>query len=337
MRADRLLAVLLLLQTRGQMSARELAAELEVSERTIYRDIEALSSAGVPVYAERGRSGGCALLPGYRTDVSGLTPSEAQALFMFTGRGAPPGSEAELRQALRKLLAALPAAARPAAQTARDRVVVDAQAWHQPTDDVPWLASVQDAVWRSRRIRLSYRTADATVGTAMRIDPYGLLIKAGRWYLLGAEDGVERLLRLSRVDSVELLDEPADRPERLDLEHMWRRLRERLEERGAGLPVLLRVRTTAAHRFVRLSARQLAIAAPDPLPPAGTDGWMELDLTYVALGAARAVIAGFADAVEVLEPPELVAALVDLAERILALYPAVSPAGDQPAAPRRPR
>lgn len=320
MRADRLLAILLVLQTRGRVSARELAAELEVSERTIYRDISALSTAGVPVYAERGRTGGCGLLPGYRTDMSGLTPTEAQALFMFTGRGAPPGSEADLRQALRKLLAALPAAARPAAVAARERVVVDAQGWHQPDDEVGCLPAVQEAVWSTRRVRLRYRSADATRPRPTVVDPYGLLVKAGRWYLLGGVNGTERVFRLSRVDDVELLPEAADRPDGLDLDRMWQRLRERLEERGPGSPVRLRVRADQAHRLLRLSARQLAAPTPDPVPPAGPDGWVRLDLTYVALGAARAVLAGFGGDVDVLAPDELADALVELAEEILVRY-----------------
>jgi predicted DNA-binding transcriptional regulator YafY len=326
MRADRLLAILLLLQTRGRVSARELATELEVSERTIYRDVSALSTAGVPVYAERGRSGGCGLLPGYRTDVSGLTPSEARALFMFTGRGAPAGSEAELRQALRKLLAALPAPARPAAVAARERVVVDAQGWHQSADDVPCLAVVQEAVWSSRRVRLRYRTADATAPRSIVVDPYGLLVKAGRWYLLGGVDGAERVFRLSRVDDAQALPELAERPDRLDLDEMWQRLRQLLEERGPGSAVRLRIRADQAQRLLRLSARQLSVPAPDPPPPADADGWVRLELRYIALGAARAVLAGFGGDVEVLAPDELADALVDLAEEILARY-RLTPAG----------
>jgi len=334
-RADRLLAILLTLQTRGRVSARELATELEISERTVYRDIAALSSAGVPVYAERGRHGGCALLPGYRADVTGLTPTEAQALFMFSGRGAPAGSEADLRQALRKLVAALPAPARPAAVAARERLVVDAQAWHQPGDDVPSLAVVQAAVWAGQRLRLSYRTADAGRPSVVVVDPYGLLVKAGRWYLLGGVGREERLFRLSRVDNAEAMAEPALRPDHLDLEALWQRLRERLEERGPGVAVRLRVRAEQAPRLVRLSARQLTRPAPDPLPPADRHGWIKLDLEYVAVGAARAVLAGFGGEVEVRRPAELVEALVELAEEILDRY-RLSPA-DGPSGQRRRR
>jgi predicted DNA-binding transcriptional regulator YafY len=320
MRADRLLAELLLLQARGPLSASRLAAELEVSERTIYRDMEALSAAGVPVYTERGRNGGCALLPGYRADVTGLTEAEARALFMFTGRGAPAGAEADLRQALRKLLTALPAAQRPAAQTARDRLVVDPRAWHQPTEEVPHLATVQEAVWQTRKLRLRYRSSDAPRPRTVTVDPYGLLVKTGRWYLIAATAGVPRVYRLSRVDGATLLDAPARRPAGLDLEDLWQRLRGEFEDRGPGLAVRLRVQAPAAARLVRLAARQLTGPAPDPLPEPDRAGRVTLELRFVALGAARAVLAGFGGDVEVVRPTELRQAMVELAREILARY-----------------
>src|SRR5258708_10027330 len=131
----------------------------------------ALSTAGVPVYTERGRNGGCALLPGYRADVTGLTEAEARALFMFTGRGAPAGAETDLRQALRKLLTALPAEQRPAAQAARDRLVVDPQAWHHASDDVPHLATVQHAACQNRRLRPRQPSRDTPPPRTVTIHP----------------------------------------------------------------------------------------------------------------------------------------------------------------------
>jgi predicted DNA-binding transcriptional regulator YafY len=320
MKSDRLLAILLLLQARGRMSARQLAAELEVTERTIYRDMEALSAAGVPVYTERGRHGGCALLDGYRSDLTGLTAAEARALFMFTGRGAPAGEEADLRQGMRKLLAALPAPQRPAAQAARDRVVVDARAWHQGAEEVPALATVREAVWQTRRLRLSYRSGDAPATRTYTVDPYGLLVKTGRWYLLAGVDGQDRVFRLSRVDDATMLDETAHRPPGLDLERLWDRLRSRFEDRGDGMPVRLRVRRAEAARLLRLCARQLAVPAPDPLRAPDPDGWVTLDLRFVALGAARAVLAGFGGDVEALSPPALRQSLANLARDLLARY-----------------
>jgi predicted DNA-binding transcriptional regulator YafY len=328
-KSDRLLAILLLLQTRGRTSARELAAELEVTERTIYRDLSALSTAGVPVYTERGRNGGCALLAGYRADLTGLTAAEARALFMFGGRGAPAGpdtggtaagAEADLRQALRKLLTALPAPQRPAAQAARDRTVVDARGWHQGAESTPALATVQEAVWQTRRLLLRYRSSDSPDIREYTVDPYGLLVKAGHWYLIAAIDDEPRVYRVSRVDSAVLLGDPARRPPGLDLQTLWDQLRRRFEERGPGTPVRLRVRSREASRLARLAARQLATPAPDPLPRPDGEGWVTLELRFVALGAARAVIAGFGGDVEVVTPARLRRDLVMLARELLARY-----------------
>ena len=321
MKSDRLLAILLLLQARGRMSARELAGELEVTERTIYRDLSALSTAGVPVYAERGRNGGCALLAGYRTDLSGLTATEARALFTFGGRGSPAGEEADLRQALRKLLTALPASQRPAAEAARDRTVVDARGWHQGEETTPALDEIREAVWQTRRLRLTYRGSDDPGGREYTADPYGLLVKAGRWYLIAGVDREPRVFRVSRVDSARMLDEKADRPAGLNLERLWRELRERFEERGPGTTVRLRVRQREAARLTRIIGRQLTVPAPDPLPRPDEDGWVHLDLRFVALGAARATLAGFGGDVEVLGPARLRCDLVALARELLARYP----------------
>src|SRR5215469_2118030 len=239
MRSDRLLSILLLLQVHGRLSAGDLAGRLEVSQRTIHRDVEALSAAGVPVYAERGRHGGIALLAGYRTDVSGLTAPEARALFVFAGRGtlADLGLEGELRSALRKLLSVLPEPHRPDAEQAAGRVVVDPRAWMRSRDDVPHLATVQDAVWRDRRLRMRYRRPGASDPVDRLLDPYGLVAKAGTWYLVGADGGEPRLYRVSRIEAAEVTDQAAERPAALDLEA----LRGRVEGRGPGVEVRARV------------------------------------------------------------------------------------------------
>src|SRR5439155_6633823 len=169
-RADRLLSLLSLLQVHGRLSATDLARRLEVSTRTVYRDIEALSASGVPVYTEQGRRGGCVLLPGYRTDVSGLTSAEARALFTFTGRGL--GMDADLKAALRKLLAQLPEPQRPEALHAQSSVVVDPRGWRRVADQTPHLDTVQTVVRQGKRLRMNYRGSERTV------DPYGLVAKA---------------------------------------------------------------------------------------------------------------------------------------------------------------
>src|SRR5947209_21216 len=228
-----------MLQAHRRLSARDLAGRLEVSERTIHRDVEALSAAGVPVYAERGRHGGIALLPGYRTDVSGLTAPEARALFVFAGRGtlADLGLEGDLRSALRKLLSVLPEPHRPGAEQAAGRVVVDPRAWMRSRERLPHLAVVQDAVWRDRRLRLRYRRPGAPDAVERLLDPYGLVAKAGTWYLVAADAGEPRLYRVSRIEAAEATEEPADRPPGLDLEALWEDLRGRVEDRGPGLEI----------------------------------------------------------------------------------------------------
>jgi predicted DNA-binding transcriptional regulator YafY len=320
MRSDRLLSILLLLQVHGRLSAGELAERLEVAERTIHRDVEALSAAGVPVYAERGRHGGIALLPGYRTDVSGLTAPEARALFVFAGRGtlADLGLEADLRSALRKLLSVLPEPHRPGAEQAAGRVVVDPRAWMQSRDELPHLAAVQEAVWRDRRLRVRYRRPGADEAAERLLDPYGLVAKAGTWYLVGAAGGEARLYRVSRIEAAEVTGEPADRPPDLDLEALWEELRGRVEDRGPGVRVLVRVRPERLQLVLRVVASHLVERAGEA--PAGADGWPRLDLRYPAAGAAVASLLAFGADVEVLEPPGVRADLRDAARAIVALY-----------------
>jgi predicted DNA-binding transcriptional regulator YafY len=322
MKSDRLLSLLLLLQGHGRLSARRLAERLEVTERTIHRDVEALSAAGVPVYAERGRNGGIALLPGYRTDVSGLSAGEAKALFIFAGRGsaaAELGLETELRGALRKLLAALPAPTRPGAEEAQQRVVVDPRAWLRPSEELPWLGVIQEAVWAGRKLRLSYRRAGAEAAGDRVVDTYGLVSKAGTWYLIAGDRGEPRLYRVSRVQSAEQLDQPALRPAGLDLDDLWQELRRRVEERGPGVEVELRVRRERSEMLLRLARSQLT-TPPEGEPEAEPGGWVRHRLRFVAEGAAQGLLLGFGTDVEVLSPPSLRAMMGASAAAIARLY-----------------
>jgi predicted DNA-binding transcriptional regulator YafY len=310
--------MMLVLQTRGRVTAPELARELEVSERTVYRDVEALSAAGVPVYTERGRHGGVALLAGYRTDVTGLTGDEARALFAYGGRGAP--HDEDLRSALRKLLAALPAGRRPELQRAGERVVIDPTGWRREPEEVPALTAVREAVWADRRLRLRYRTSEAPVPRAYTVDPYGLLAKAGVWYLIAAHRGRPKLFRVGRVERAEQTGEAADRPADLDLEELWRRLRGDLETVATPVPVLLRVRRGRTAMLLRIAAGQLAGPPGEPVPDAERPTWDRLALPFRAVGAARAALLGFGGEVEVLHPPEVRADLVATARAVLARY-----------------
>ncbi|MFE0106274.1 helix-turn-helix transcriptional regulator [Streptomyces sp. NPDC059009] len=325
MKSDRLLSILLLLQTRGQVPAHELADRLEVSVRTIYRDIEALSASGVPVYAERGRHGGIALLPGYRTDVTGLTADESRALFILGSQGAHAalGLDAALGSALRKVMAALPEPHRPAAELTSRRILVDSSRW---TRGVPAAAVeldvLQDAVFADCRLRLRYRHSGATEPKTYTVDPYGLVSKAGIWYLVADRDGEPRLFRADRVRSAALLDEPVQRRPGVELADAWEVLRRQVEERPGLVAVTARVRRERLDMFLRLCGGALT----EPPESAGEGEWATVRLGYGDVREARTLLA-FVDTVEVLDPPEARALLARDAAAISALYP------PEPAAP----
>ncbi|MFF5441778.1 helix-turn-helix transcriptional regulator [Streptomyces achromogenes] len=317
MKSDRLLSILLLLQTRGRVPAPELAERLEVSVRTIYRDVEALSAAGVPVYAERGRHGGIGLLAGFRTDVTGLTADESRALFVLAAQGAHAalGLDAALASALRKVMAALPAPHRPAAEVTSRRVLVDATRWKSGPEQAADLAVLQDAVFSDRRLRLRYRHSGEREARTYTVDPYGLVAKAGIWYLVADRRGRPRLFRADRVRRARLLDEPVRRRPGVELAGLWEELRRRVEEREAGVEVTVRVRRELADMFRRMAAAQLTAEPEDD----GESPWVTARLAYPALRAVRQLLA-FSDRVEILDPPEARAELVAGARSVLALY-----------------
>jgi predicted DNA-binding transcriptional regulator YafY len=223
MRASRLDALLLLLQTRGRATASELAETLEVSVRTIYRDLEALSAAGVPVYAEPGRNGGCQLIDGYRTRLTGLTAKEAEALFM-SGVPGPVGElglGTVLGAAQLKVLAALPKDLADRATVTRQRFHLDAPNWFKSGRNEPHLAAIAAAVWEDHCIVIRYRHPGSSESVERNLEPFGLVLKAGVWYLVARRDGELRTYRVSRVDAVEAVDAPFERPADFDLARYW--------------------------------------------------------------------------------------------------------------------
>ncbi|GAA3448039.1 helix-turn-helix transcriptional regulator [Planomonospora venezuelensis] len=229
MRADRLVAALLLMQARGRMTAADLAEELEVSVATARRDLEALSSAGIPVYPQAGRGGGWSLLGGARTDLTGLTAPEARALFLLLGPAASAAPEA--RSALRKLLRALPGTFRADAEAAAEAVVVDPARWGERDRERPEpVETLQTAVVRRRKVDLVYdgRTRERT---RRLVDPWGLVDKDDVWYLLaGTEDG-QRTFRVDRIAEATVTDLPAERPADFELPEAWRRVVDEVEQR----------------------------------------------------------------------------------------------------------
>lgn len=317
MRADRLLSIVLLLQVHRRLTARDLAERLEVSERTIYRDIDALSTAGVPVYTERGPHGGVCLPEEYRARLPGLSEVEIQSLFV----GAPAQLMADLglaqasERALLKLLAALPPVARRCAEDARQRIHVDPVGWLRSADSVPYLSVLQDGVWQERKVRMTYRRSDGSTSERL-VDPLGLVAKGSVWYLVAAVEGAPRTYRVSRVQDAALSDEPCVRPRDFDLVAYWERSRADFE---ANLPYFMaRVRTSPGVlqrlRFGGVFARV------EEVGPAGSDGWSTALVRFDTEDEACAFILGYGPGVEALEPESLRAAVVERAQRVIAVY-----------------
>ncbi|MFE3016967.1 helix-turn-helix transcriptional regulator [Streptomyces sp. NPDC059256] len=235
MRTDRLVAILLLLQRREQVTAAEVAQELEISERTARRDLDALAMAGVPVYSMQGRGGGWRLVGGARTDLSGLTASEARALFLVAG----PASAATpaVKAALRKLVQALPEPFRMQAEAAASSLVKDPQRWGADRIEVPpprFLDELQDAVIRGVQVRIGYVDREGAE-TQRTVHPLGIVAKGPSWYLVSHTESGRRTFRIDRVSSVDPTDDPVHRPEDFDLAESWREIADEIDRRRTPL------------------------------------------------------------------------------------------------------
>ncbi|MGW2200673.1 helix-turn-helix transcriptional regulator [Streptomyces sp. NPDC001774] len=319
MRADRLVSLVLLLRGRGRLTAETLARELEVSTRTVLRDIEALSAAGVPVYSERGRHGGFALLPGFRTELTGLNHDEALALLTAaSGRGERVfGLGPALASARRKVVDALPESHRATASDAARRILVEPEtdllSRRQAADEVPGatMAEVRRAVLAGHKLRIHYA---ATGGSPQwrTVDPIGLVTVRDRGYLLATRAGADRTYRLSRVLAAEALPEPAERPGGIDLDRIWRERAARFLSDG-HLTVLVRV--NPARREELLDAA-LAVRAEEP----DADGLLRLEVTYQDARHAEWALWQLGTDAEALAPPSLRTALHTRATTLATRY-----------------
>lgn len=309
MRADRVLSLLLLLQARGRLSASELAARLEVSRRTVYRDVVALGAAGVPVRTEPGPRGGIELVDGWRTDLTGLTEPELNAL--FTSAAGP-----AFESAMGKLAAALPGESGRRAGRMRERLLIDSAGWGRRGAASPHLRVVQDAVFGDRRLRLRYRRAEAQVMERV-VDPLGLVLKAGVWYLLADAASKRRLFRLSRVEAAEALDEPARRPHGFDLAAAWREHAASWDAGRSALEVLVKVADADLPLVLRVAGDRVTAR-----PRQGV-----VRMAFPAVEPAAAFLSSFGALVEALEPLQL---RIELARRGADLVRLYAPVGKQP-------
>ncbi|MEU6806177.1 helix-turn-helix transcriptional regulator [Streptomyces neyagawaensis] len=333
MRAARLIKMVLLLQSRPSMTAAELARELEVSERTVTRDAQALSEAGVPVYADRGRAGGYRLIGGYRTRLTGLARNEAEALFLSGVPGAlrEMGLEDAASAARLKVSAALLPSLRDASRTASQRFHLDAPSWFKEPKTPELLPVVADAVWDDRRITARYRRGDTEV--ERRLEPYGLVLKAGIWYLCarvadaGAHPGADtrsapfRTYRIDRFSTVETEDARFTRDEDFDLPTYWEHQAERFARSILHAEVVIRLSPEGVRRLPHVvdpvSARD-ALTATDDAPDA--HGWTTVTLRVESEDVARTQLTALGAEVEVLAPESLRSRFAEDARRLAELY-----------------
>ncbi|GAA4553306.1 helix-turn-helix transcriptional regulator [Pseudonocardia xishanensis] len=310
MRADRLVAILVLMQARGRVTAGQVAAELEVSVATARRDLEALSAAGVPVYPQPGKGGGWSLVGGARTDLTGLTAGEARALFLLAGPGA--GDGAELRSALRKLVGALPETFRAEAAAAADAVLVDPAPWgSRGTARDPAVDLLAEAVVRRRKVRFGYGGRDRLV------DPWGLVDKAETWYLIAGTPDGRRTFRVDRATDVERTDLAAERPAELSLARAWRETVEAMERHRSAAAATV---TCPARLVPVLRSHFGRHCEVGEVGEVGEEDGTRLRITAQSDQALAEQLAGWADHVEVEGPPRVRTALAELGARLAHKY-----------------
>lgn len=316
MRADRLISLVLLLRNRGLMSASQLAGELEVSERTVLRDIEALSTSGFPVYAERGRHGGFQLLPGFTTDLTGLTAPEATAL-LAADVSASLGMSAAFSSAMRKVLAALPDEQRRHASSVANRVLVRPDGWIRDRAVDEYLEVVQQSVFEGRRLRMDYAGRDGANRTRT-IDPLGLVYAAGIWYLLATDNGQARTYRVSRIARAEVSDEQAVRESAYDIAAAWDARRE--DFRSSRNLVEARIRVRRDH-LEQVAGTAVRIGEPvDVLEDPLREGWVEVEVLLGGESHAGYLAWMLAENCEIVAPASLRSGIRRQAERMILAY-----------------
>jgi len=318
MRADRLLSIVLLLQTNQQLTTRALASRLEVSDRTIHRDMEALSGAGIPIVAARGSAGGWSLLGDYRTNLTGLNETEIETLFVTK----PSKVLSDLRLeraaecALLKLLAALPSTYRRAAERARRRIYVDTVGWARHEEPVPLLPVLQEAIWLERKLAFTYeRGLDGEPVTRI-VHPLGLVAKGSAWYLVAAVEGAVRTYRISRITHAELLEEPATIPTDFDLMEYWEQSKATFKSSLPRYEAQFRV-SPEILPFLHLAGRFARVSANYEREPSG---WIRVAVGFDVEEMACQYALSNGAKLEVLEPESLRKRVIDAAREVVSFY-----------------
>ncbi len=312
MRADRLVAILLMMQTRGRVTAAEVAEELEISVATARRDLEALSMAGVPVYPQPGRGGGWSLVGGARTDLTGLTAGEARALFLLAGPSA--NAVPEVKSALRKLVRALPQPFRTEAAAAADAVVIDPARWGQTDRELPpVVALLQRAVVQRNKVRLRYASKKGE-HTERLVDPWGLIDKDAIWYLIAGTDNGQRTFRIDRITEVVVTDETAYRPADFDLSATWNEVVDELEQRRAATAATVLISERLLPILRNQQGRHCVVDGPID------DGRIRVQVTAPTAWMLAQQLAGWGASIEVLDPPEVRTELARIGTELLERY-----------------
>ena len=307
MRASRLVSLLLLLQTRGRMTAQDLADELEVSVRTVYRDVESLGASGVPIYADRGPTGGYQLLDGYRTRLTGLTSDEAGSLSLagVPGPAAELGLGSFLAAAELKLRASLPGELADRVDRVRERFHLDAPGWFRADEPTPHLATVADAVWRERMLEVRYRRWKAPREVTRTLSPLGVVLKAGRWYLVAGRQDKITAYRVVNILEAALLDEPAQRPPGFDLAKFWQEWTDRYERGVYTASATVRMTTEALNRMAYVFPPEMARVARASAGTPDEDGWLTTTVPIESIRHGHIELLKLGADAEVLAPPEL--------------------------------
>jgi len=320
MRADRLISLLMLLQQPGKITGRELAKRLEVSERTIYRDISVLSTSGVPVYGEPGPNGGYTLLDGYRTQLTGLNERETRALFMLNIPSplVDLGISQDLQRAFLKLISSLPEEQRRSESDVRQRIHIDSSWWETYNAPIPYLQTIENAIWSDTRLRISYRPLHV-IEIDHVVDPYGLVAKAGIWYLVFELRDRMRVQPVSEFRQVVLTDQVFNRKQEFVLADFWRSWCDEQQFYWRNYPVTIRV----AEHFIQELPAHFGYKIRDEIKKAGppdSQGRITIEISFQTPQAAREKLLSYGSAVEVIKPEALRTTIADYAQQIVNLY-----------------